>query len=87
MPRKHTDDTAHRLADVAFFEGFTSEELTRVAALAEELDAEAGDDDVRLLAGAGSTSAVSRSPSWALERSSVRWRSSTTAPASPPSGR
>jgi CRP-like cAMP-binding protein len=42
MPRKKPDDAAHRLADVAFFDGFTSEELDRVAALAEELDAEEG---------------------------------------------
>lgn len=33
---------AAELGDVAFFEGFTPEELARVAELAEEVDAEAG---------------------------------------------
>ena len=35
-------DAAAQLGDVAFFEGFTSEELTRVAELADEVEAEAG---------------------------------------------
>lgn len=35
-------EAAHRLAGVAFFEGFTSAELDKVAALAEEIEAEAG---------------------------------------------
>jgi CRP/FNR family cyclic AMP-dependent transcriptional regulator len=42
MKRKKPDDAAHRLAGVAFFEGFTSEELDRVATLCEEVDAEEG---------------------------------------------
>lgn len=42
MARRKATDAAHRLAGVAFFEGFTPEELDRVAALAEEVDAEAG---------------------------------------------
>ena len=33
---------AERLADVAFFEGFTTEELAKVAELADEVEAEAG---------------------------------------------
>jgi CRP-like cAMP-binding protein len=33
---------AEQLGEVAFFEGFTPEELARVAELAEEVDAEAG---------------------------------------------
>ena len=35
-------DAAAQLGDVAFFEGFTPEELTRVAELADEVEAEAG---------------------------------------------
>jgi CRP-like cAMP-binding protein len=35
-------DAAAQLGDVAFFEGFTAEELTRVAELADEVEAEAG---------------------------------------------
>lgn len=40
--RAHADDAAAKLADVAFFEGFTPEQLRRVAELAEEVDAEQG---------------------------------------------
>lgn len=36
------DDAAQRLVEVAFFEGFSPQELQRVAELAEEVDAEAG---------------------------------------------
>lgn len=43
MPfRKKIDDGAERLANVAFFEGFTTKELARVGELVEEVDAEAG---------------------------------------------
>lgn len=44
MARRKADDdaAAARLADVAFFEGFSSEQLRRVAELAEEVDAEPG---------------------------------------------
>ena len=42
MARSHPSDAAFRLKDVAFFEGFTDEELRRVAELAEQVDAEAG---------------------------------------------
>jgi len=42
MPRKHADELAAHLAKVAFFEGFTDDQLRRVAELAEEVDAEAG---------------------------------------------
>ena len=43
MPfRKKIDDGAERLAGVAFFEGFTAKELSRVGELVEEVDAEAG---------------------------------------------
>jgi len=42
MAREHAPDAAAHLADVAFFEGFTPEQLRRVAELAEEVDAEAG---------------------------------------------
>lgn len=41
MSRKHSE-VADRLAGVAFFQGFDSEQLRRVAQLAEEVDAEAG---------------------------------------------
>jgi CRP-like cAMP-binding protein len=45
MPfRKKTDDGAERLSKVAFFQGFTHDELTRVAELAEDVDAEEGAD-------------------------------------------
>jgi CRP-like cAMP-binding protein len=37
-----TDDAAAQLATVAFFEGFTPEQLRRVATLCEEVDAEEG---------------------------------------------
>jgi CRP-like cAMP-binding protein len=36
------DDAASQLAGVSFFEGFTPEQLRRVATLAEEVEAEAG---------------------------------------------
>lgn len=42
MARSHPSDAARRLAEVAFFQGFSDDELRRVAELAEELDAEAG---------------------------------------------
>ena len=42
MSRSHPSDAAFRLKDVAFFEGFTDDELRRVAELAEQVDAEAG---------------------------------------------
>ena len=44
MARKlpHADDAASHLAGVSFFEGFSAEQLRRVAALAEEVEAEAG---------------------------------------------
>lgn len=42
MARSHPSDAAFRLKGVAFFEGFTDEELRRVAELADEVDAEAG---------------------------------------------
>jgi len=42
MARSHPSDAAFRLKDVAFFEGFTDDELRRVAELAEQVDAEAG---------------------------------------------
>jgi CRP/FNR family transcriptional regulator, cyclic AMP receptor protein len=35
-------DAAAQLGDVAFFEGFTADELARVAELADEVEAEAG---------------------------------------------
>src|SRR5262245_7137567 len=45
MPfRKKIDDGAERLAKVAFFEGFTPAELSRVAELVEEVEAEEGAD-------------------------------------------
>jgi CRP-like cAMP-binding protein len=42
MARDQGTDAAARLRGVAFFEGFSDDELRRVAALAEEVDAEAG---------------------------------------------
>lgn len=43
MPfRKKIDDGAERLAGVGFFQNFTPKELSRVAELVEEVDAEAG---------------------------------------------
>ena len=43
MPfRKKVSDGAERLANVAFFEGFTPKELARVGELVEEVDAEPG---------------------------------------------
>lgn len=42
MARSHPSDAAFRLKDVAFFEGFTDDELRRVAELADEIDAEVG---------------------------------------------
>ena len=43
MPfRKKIDDGAERLATVELFEGFSKAELSRVAELVEEVDAEAG---------------------------------------------
>lgn len=42
MARKHLDELASHLSDVAFFHGFTPDQLRRVAQLAEEVDAEAG---------------------------------------------
>jgi CRP-like cAMP-binding protein len=43
MPfRKKTDDGAERLSQVAFFQGFTSHELSRVAELAEEVEVQEG---------------------------------------------
>src|SRR5688500_10761331 len=45
MPfRKKSDDAAERLAKVGFFEGFTPKELSRVAELVEEVDAEEGSE-------------------------------------------
>jgi CRP/FNR family cyclic AMP-dependent transcriptional regulator len=40
--RSKPADAAHHLAGVAFFEGFTSEQLDRVAALCDEVDVESG---------------------------------------------
>lgn len=40
--RAHADDAVAHLADVAFFEGFSREQLHRVAQLAEEVEAEEG---------------------------------------------
>jgi CRP-like cAMP-binding protein len=40
--RKKAQEAATRLKNVAFFEGFTDDELTRVAELADEIEAEAG---------------------------------------------
>ena len=42
MARSHPSDAAFRLKDVAFFEGFSDDELRRVAELAEEVEAEEG---------------------------------------------
>lgn len=42
MARSHPSDAAFQLEGIAFFEGFTRDELQRVAALAEEVEAEAG---------------------------------------------
>lgn len=42
MARDQGTDAAARLRGVAFFEGFSDDELRRVAGLAEEVDAEAG---------------------------------------------
>jgi CRP-like cAMP-binding protein len=42
MARSHPSDAAFRLKEVAFFEGFTDDELRRVAELADEIDAEPG---------------------------------------------
>ncbi len=43
MPfRKKIDDGAERLADLDLFDGFTPAELSRVAGLVEEIDAESG---------------------------------------------
>ena len=42
MARSHPSDAAFRLAEVAFFKGFSDDELRRVAELAEEVDAETG---------------------------------------------
>jgi CRP-like cAMP-binding protein len=42
MARKHLDELAAHLGKVAFFQGFTEDQLRRVAQLAEEVDAEAG---------------------------------------------
>jgi CRP/FNR family transcriptional regulator, cyclic AMP receptor protein len=42
MARSHPSDAAFRLKEVAFFEGFTDDELRRVAELADEIDAEVG---------------------------------------------
>lgn len=42
MARSHPSDAAFRLKEVAFFDGFTDDELRRVAELAEEVDAEVG---------------------------------------------
>jgi len=42
MARSHPSDASFQLKGVAFFEGFTDEELRRVAELADELEAEAG---------------------------------------------
>ena len=40
--RRKATDGAARLAEVSFFEGFTSEELARVAELVDEVEAERG---------------------------------------------
>ena len=40
--RKKAKEAAERLRDVAFFEGFTDQDLTRVASLADEVEAEEG---------------------------------------------
>jgi CRP-like cAMP-binding protein len=40
--RKKSHDGAEKLAGVAFFEGFSAEELDRVAELAEDVEAEQG---------------------------------------------
>lgn len=40
--RKAAPEAAEHLKDVAFFEGFSTEELQRVAALADEVEAEQG---------------------------------------------
>jgi len=40
--RKKAKEAADRLRDVAFFEGFTDQDLTRVASLADEVEAEEG---------------------------------------------
>lgn len=40
--RKAAPEAAAQLKDVAFFEGFTDDELARVAQLAEEVEAQAG---------------------------------------------
>lgn len=40
--RKKAKEAAERLRDVAFFEGFTDHDLTRVASLADEVEAEEG---------------------------------------------
>lgn len=42
MARKHAPDAAAHLAGTSFFEGFSPEQLRRVAQLAEEVDAEEG---------------------------------------------
>jgi CRP/FNR family transcriptional regulator, cyclic AMP receptor protein len=42
MARQQGSDAASSLRGVAFFEGFTDDELRRVAALADEIEAEAG---------------------------------------------
>ena len=42
MARSHPSDAAFQLKGVAFFEGFSDDELRRVAELADELEAEAG---------------------------------------------
>jgi CRP-like cAMP-binding protein len=42
MVRWHVDELAKHLADVAFFQGFSHDQLRRVAKLAGEVDAEAG---------------------------------------------
>lgn len=42
MARSHPSDAAFALREVAFFEGFTDDELRRVAELADEIEAEAG---------------------------------------------
>lgn len=42
MARRNAAEIADKLANVAFFEGFASDELHRVGELAEEVEAEAG---------------------------------------------
>ncbi len=42
MARQHDQSVPEWLAEVAFFEGFTQDELARVIELAEEVDAETG---------------------------------------------